>query len=229
MAQERSPTPEKQLLKIIEDPTGKSQAKTAQKVKRNNLGLFAFGAWKGKSSFLKEKAGKWFKGGGLNRIDIKLVNRMLILLIFVFLLFFIGSVYISAIGLKKMPEIDFRFEGGVYEPTEVADLSILDDNVAGYLEKSQFRDIFRMGIKEVIEEMQEAKPVAATAKTVDAVSHLRLVGISWSDDPDAMIEDTTTFRTYFLKRGHKINDLVIEEIHKDKVVFRYNGEEIELR
>jgi type II secretory pathway component PulC len=65
---------------------------------------------------------------------------------------------------------------------------------------------------------------------VEATKHLRLVGISWSDDPDIMIEDTKTQRTLFLKKGKLIdNEIKVQAVFKDKVILSYNGEEIELR
>jgi hypothetical protein len=55
------------------------------------------------------------------------------------------------------------------------------------------------------------------------------VGISWSDDPDVMIEDTKTQRTFFLKKGQMIDDIKLEAVFKDKVILNYLGEEIELK
>jgi type II secretory pathway component PulC len=56
------------------------------------------------------------------------------------------------------------------------------------------------------------------------------VGIAWSNDPDAMIEDTKTHRTFFLKKGQTIDEEIkVQAIFKDRVVLSYKGEEIELR
>ena len=58
---------------------------------------------------------------------------------------------------------------------------------------------------------------------------MKLVGIAWSDNPDAMIEDTKVKKTYFVKQGDIINGVRIERIFRDKVVLTYKGEKIELK
>jgi type II secretory pathway component PulC len=56
------------------------------------------------------------------------------------------------------------------------------------------------------------------------------VGISWSADPDVMIEDGKTQRTIFLKKGQLVdNEIRVEAVFKDKVILSYKGEEIELK
>jgi type II secretory pathway component PulC len=80
-----------------------------------------------------------------------------------------------------------------------------------------------------------AKKISNTVKgpssrIIEATQNLKLVGISWSNDPDVMIEDTQNHRTLFLKKGRLINnEIKVEAIFKDKVVLSYQGEEIELR
>jgi len=41
----------------------------------------------------------------------------------------------------------------------------------------------------------------------DMTASLKLVGISMSDNPDAMIEDTKLQKTYFVKMGSMVGDL----------------------
>ena len=38
-------------------------------------------------------------------------------------------------------------------------------------------------------------------RITELIKNLRLVGISWSADPDVMIEDTNMQRTFFLKKA----------------------------
>ena len=68
-----------------------------------------------------------------------------------------------------------------------------------------------------------------SSKVADATQDLKLVGISWSNDPIAMIEDSKALRTFFVTRGQMIGEVRVQAIFKDKVVLSYGGEEIELR
>ena len=61
------------------------------------------------------------------------------------------------------------------------------------------------------------------------ISHLKLVGISWSNNPDAMVEDTKALKTFFIKRGDMIGKFRVEAIFKDKIILSFEGEEVELR
>jgi type II secretory pathway component PulC len=57
-----------------------------------------------------------------------------------------------------------------------------------------------------------------------------LVGIAWSNDPEAMIEDGKNKRTFFVKRGQTLDDEVkVVTIFKDKVILTFKGKEFELR
>ena len=93
-----------------------------------------------------------------------------------------------------------------------------------YLEKIRARDIFKIGSKKKEEEIK-----VPSSKIIDATQNLKLVGISWSGDPDAMIEDTKALRTFFVKRGQMIGEVKVQAIFKDRVVLSYEGEELELR
>lgn len=49
---------------------------------------------------------------------------------------------------------------------------------------------------------------------------LKLIGISWSNDPDVMIEDTAIHKTYFCKRGAMIGEYQVETINKSDVILK---------
>ena len=96
---------------------------------------------------------------------------------------------------------------------------------AYYFEKVAQRDIFKMGPKPLPTEKQKVVSPVVT----EATKNLKLVGISWSDNPDAMIEDTQAKRTFFLKRGQKIGKMKIQAIFRDKVILSYEDEEVILK
>ena len=90
------------------------------------------------------------------------------------------------------------------------------------------RDIFNIVTKRSQQSRQQEQ-APEVDEVVEKTKHLKLVGIAWSDSPDAMIEDTKVSRTFFVKRGDMISDVQVEEIYKDKVVLRYRSQTVELK
>jgi len=229
MAQERPTTPEKQLLKLIEDPKAEGLGIQAHAIKHRSLGLFSFSAWIGRFSFFKDKIVKSFKGGELPQLDVKTVNMIMILGIFALGIYLVSNITMSITNSKKMPDVDFGIQKG-QEFADVGKASLLKA-ASYYLEKVKERNIFEIGEKKEIEQPKEVadKTKLPSQKTMEVIQNLKLVGISWSDNPDAMIEDTRSMRTFFVKRGETIGDIKIQAIFKDKVVLNCAGEEVELK
>lgn len=225
MVQKRSITPEKQLLRLIEEskPTSNIQA---QAIKHHSLSLFSYGAWLGRVSFFKEVFKKWFQGIKPHQLDIKLVNKILGLFIFVLAVYFISNLFNSLINLKKTPYLEFKPQEGA-SLASVQEPSFLKKAASYYFEKVRERDIFKMGAKKPT--TVGGPPRSPSSRIIEATQHLKLVGISWSNDPDAMIEDSKALRTFFIKRGQMIGEVKVQAIFKDKVILSYAGEEIELR
>ncbi len=226
MVQERSSTPEKQLLKLIEDPKGKSSGIKTNVVERRRWGLFSLSAWIGRISFFKGSVSKTFAARRFTDADIRFLNTVLLLCVFGVLLFVISNVYVSLTLLEKGPDINFEAQKSV--AAAVRQESLL--KVASfYLERVRQRDIFKIGEKIETAEEEEKGPKPPSGQTMEIAQHLKLVGISWSDDPDAMVEDTRALRTYFVKRGEAIGEFIVHAIFKDKIILRRGTEEVELK
>lgn len=224
MAQERSLTPEKQLLNLIEDPKTKDAGIRSNVAKHHSMRLFSSGVWRGKLSFFKDYFKKGLSGG-FRQPDLKVINRLLAVIIVLSVFYLMNTFYFSIENLKKMSGLKFAAQEGakLASPKEI---SALKQTAAYYVDKIRERDIFKIGAKKTLKDTAPAAPLPII---VEATQHLKLVGISWSSDPDAMIEDTRALRTFFIKRGQMIGQVKIEAIFKDKVVLGYGGEEIELR
>ena len=69
----------------------------------------------------------------------------------------------------------------------------------------------------------------ATAKLGPTSTNVKLVGIIWSDHPQAMLEDTQEQKTYLLGPGEQIGDVTIKKILQDKVILGNHEREWELR
>jgi hypothetical protein len=225
MAQERSLTPEKQLLKIIETSKANSVGVHAQTSKRYGMSWLNFGAWLGRISFLKVRFEKIFQGFSLEQLDVKVTNRILGFLVAVLLLYFSGSLIASLVNLSKTPRLESTAPVAKIE-ANFPEATGLKKAASYYLDKVRERDIFTMGLKKTAEKQSENNP---SAKSLEIASTLKLVGISWSNDPDAMIEDTKELKTFFVKRGEMVGDAKVQAIFKDKVVLSLGKEEFELK
>jgi hypothetical protein len=155
-----------------------------------------------------------------NQLNLKLLNALLLSCCAALAVRF---AYIVNGACKKMNAIDFRLTS---EPgTDLREKVVLK-KLEYYLEKVKKRDIFRMGVAARPENVIEAGP---SSKALEATQNLRLVGISWSDDPDAMVEDVKAQKTFFVKKGQAIGEIKVENITKDKLFLRVDREVVELR
>ena len=229
MAQERPDTPEKQLLKLIEDPKSKGAGAYTKAARRQSTGLFSPGAWMGRASFFKKGFMKRLKTGGLPLFNIKSVNRILVFCNFALIGYFAFGLSDSISGLKE--PVNITLGGKQIQKSEAAKVESFLKPESFYLEKIGARNIFKMGKIEK-EDMIEAAVVDVTpsaSAAVEATQHLRLVGISWSNNPDAMVEDTRALRTFFVKKGQMVGEVKVKDILRDRIVLVYEGDEVELR
>jgi hypothetical protein len=222
MPQEKSLSPEKQLLKLIENPKAQGPAQAAA-IKHLGLSLLSLSGLKARFSFLKDKLSNSFKTGKFYYFNVKTINISLGLVTFVLAIYFVTNLLISLVSLKKNLNLEFK----IAKSQHSIDSKVVSALKAAsyYLEKIRARDIFKMGSRK--KEEEEVK--VPSSKIIGATQNLKLVGISWSGDPDAMIEDTKALRTFFVKRGQMIGEVKVQAIFKDRVVLSYEGEELELR
>ena len=219
-------TPEKQLLKLIEEPAVKSSLQAAA-LKHQGLSLFSQTAWLGRLAFFNQGFGSWLGNLRQRGIDIKAVNNLLAFAVGALTLCFLGSFFISLMNFRKIPNVELKAEA-LKQPVNLQESDALKKKTAAYyLEKLASRDIFKMGPKEKPQGALAVK--ASPAALLEATENFKLVGISWSDDPDAMIEDTKFLKTFFVKRGQMVGEFKVQAIFKDKVILSYGQEEIELK
>jgi len=224
MVKQKDVPAEKQLLHLIEGQNAKENLRSAA-IKYQGMSFFSFGAFKGRMDFLRGKFSGMFKLGDLRHFDIRAINEVLKIFVFILAVYFAVSTSVSFLRLKrevvlKTGKADKPGEGGFQQQ-----INSLLKSGSYYLEKARTRDIFTMGTKKMPDTRR-----GPSQKILEATQNLKLVGISWSYDPDVMIEDTKTQRTYFLKKGQVMEGgLKLESVFKDKVILTYEGEEVELR
>ncbi len=216
-------TPEKQLLKLIEEPHSRFSKNAVMRGK--GFSLLSLGALRGRLSFLRDAVDSFYKSWS-GPIDIKKINGILTAVSVVVGAYFIVSSVILTLKMSSLPSFSFKQES-------VAKIEVLKQAsqvkaLTYYMEKVHSRDIFKIG-KQEPEKEAVAQPGTNAAKQEAIASKYKLVGISWSDNPDAMIEDTAANKTYFMKRGQALDGVKIQAIFKDKVVLSSGGQEVELR
>lgn len=177
------------------------------------LSFLSLSFWPVRFSALKESWKKQF--------DIKIINSFMVVCIFILSFYFVNNIFRS---FKKINKLEFRVSNDLRQAQGGKQISRLKD-ISFYLEKIENRDIFKMGPKTSTADINEV----ISSKAAEATQNLKLVGIAWADDPDAIIEDTKQMRTFFVKKGQMIGDIKVESIFRDKVVLRYGEELIELR
>jgi hypothetical protein len=224
MVQEQPPTPERELLKFIEGKHSSPDIKVKSSA-RKGRSFFSLGGLRGRFSYFRARAGK-LSFGEFGK-DLRSINIMLIVATVLIAAGIIFDLSQAITGMPDKLEAAFAIDSSrpSYEPKEVVPL----DNLSSYLEYARQRDIFQM-VSKVQPEVSVAAQAQVTVKPIVVkTENLKLVGISWSRDPDVLIEDTKANKTFFLKRGDLINDVTVKAVFRDKVILSYEGDEVELK
>jgi hypothetical protein len=226
----QSPTPEQELLKIIEAKKGtQDEPQIKAKATLHQTKTYLSGAGiRARSSYFKDI----LKGITFQKptIDFRTVNTMLMLLASVAVIILLADFITSTAGMGSEVEAAFSTseQAKGFKFSEIASIR----NSSYYLEKARKRDIFDIVPERVVTvttnadgEVIDEGPSEIILKSAD----LKLVGISWSQDPDVMVENTKSNKTFFLKRGDTVNGLTISDILRDKIILNYKGDEVELK
>jgi type II secretory pathway component PulC len=104
-----------------------------------------------------------------------------------------------------------------------------------YLDQIKKRDIFHVFEEEkpqvqVVESVKPPPPPPPKVSIEQKAKNFKLMGISWGNNPKAIITDMANQSMYFVSVGEKIQgtDLTVEEIYKDQVVISSEGDEMSM-
>jgi len=202
-------TPEEKLLKLIENPSDKQTISSLGKVYKSS---FRVKNWM--------KAVKDFKTikGALSSLEFKIVIRLLLGVSFLLSAFLIFDFFQGQKNSKR--NLERILSTSSHSKVKKTLVSLLGRDK--YIKEVQRRNIFSS---------MEKAPVGKSISIdiVSKVKDLKLVGILWSDNPQAMIEDTKEAKTYLLNIGDEINQMKIKKIFRDKVIIEAEDKEWELR
>lgn len=225
MAENEPLSPEKQLLKLIENP--KQEQIKLEGTKREGKKLFSLGALKGRFAFWKTFSVKrWFsvKQVAQTSFGIGQINLALQFIVIVAGIYFAYAAIQMGTNLKRASNLILEPDKNV-SPGKSVFLELR--NLSYYLEKIAGRNIFSVY---QVPTQQPKRVIEAPAEEENRSKDFSLVGISWSANPEAMIEDVKNKRTHFVKRGQVLDGSVrIVTILKDKVILSDNDTEFELK
>lgn len=206
MTPEERITSEEKLLKLIENP-GNIRTGIPAGIKKKTAGIASF-----------KNLPDIFKNIVITRyFTLKNINRNL-LIITIIVTFGALFNFIKEYNSVKREFINITKEPVIKPETENPVFSV---NFADTMNEAKKRNIFTL---------LPVKPEQIGAiEDTEIIINLKLVGILWSDNPQVMIEDTKTAKTYFLSSGEMIANLKIEQILKDKVILTNGEREWELR
>lgn len=184
----------------------------------------------------RPRAGFSFKALNLKslfKINLYTLNRIFFVLAFIFTSIFIGN-FIS--GSKKV-NLDLLFASLTAKETAAAKPLITDTkgflSLGEYLSAIERRNIFLpWGQKPAAEAQDKA---LQTVKSEELVKDLKLVGIIWSENPEAIIESALDGRTSLVKKADTVGQAraKVKEITKNAVILEIEIEgqkkEYELR
>lgn len=200
-------TPEEKLLKIIERPEDHKNVRVTQKLAGGFLNVKGWSLFRNIRS--KQLISFKFSLHFFNRISMVLAAGLTI--------FFVFDFARDRIYLKK------RFSLAIEIPKDKAEITekvFPEVDLKATIRQAKKNDIFTL--------TPQVKPVKKKVRQKD-ISTLKLVGILWSSNPQAMIEDTEIKKTYILNSGDQIDRWKVRKIYNDKVVLIDEKDEWELR
>ncbi|MBN2120287.1 MAG: hypothetical protein JW734_04460 [Candidatus Omnitrophica bacterium] len=195
-------TPEEKLLKILEDPTVAKRSPSA--VTKGKVSLFA-----GLSGSLEglKNAFKSLKLETVNRILLGLCVAFTILAVFDF--------------MKISSDLEDRFaqiqENSAIAAVDQTKKISLETNINEIQAQARKRNIFTF-----IPAAPEKKISLDTSETIKS---LKLVGVIWSDNPQAMIEYTKSGKTHLLGAGETIEGFKVKKVLRNQVLIEREGME----
>jgi len=207
-------TPEERLLKLIENP---------KEIEKHNISLSPAGQSTVKAAVLKAPFD--FKHLDIKaiakKLDLHFASKAVLGLCVVFTLFCIFDF------VKTQARLNKNFNN-ILSGSETKDISKTVDN----LPEPNIKDVAAQALKRNIFTFTPA-PITAQAQGVanlaQASADYKLVGIMWSDNPQAMLEDVKMQKTYLLNANEKIGDFTLKKIYRDRVVIAKDEQELELR
>jgi len=204
-------TPEERLLKIIESP-GIQKAKVYFSAKAKAVNIKTLTAWI-KSLRLDKNI--------IKKIDLRLTNKIVASFCGLITLFLLFDFF--RVGSNLRSRFEKTLQASKVAITEEKNVILPMVNIEEVFAQAKRRNVFTFL-------PTPAKAEASLSPDItEIISNFKLVGIIWSNSPQAMIENTKEQRTFLLSQGEQIGQIRIKKIFQDKVIIEVEGQEQELR
>lgn len=204
-------TPEEKLLRIIESPGEASRNLPRARMNVGAGGLF-LKAW------LAHSRSQFKKSLTLKVVNQAVAALCVLMTICLFIDFWMGMPNTAMI--QRLEKAAKKANLGNISIEALNPLSL-------YLSEIGQHNIFLLSQTAAPPPVPQQPAVSDALKAM--IQTFRVVGIIWSDVPQAIIEDSQEGRTYFLNRGSLLKDVRVKEILRDRVILSYDNQEIELR
>lgn len=192
-------SPEDNLLKLIKN-------------KKTNTEIQAFN-----SGTIENKVSKLNISFSLAAINKFLIYALLACII----LFFSSLIFLKIPQNMNSLKLDLKQENLNLATKEVADFS-------QYLSNFDKKDLFLNSNNLEERTRDDSSESSGNIDTTDIIKDINLLGIVSGQNPQAVIEDKKTQKTYFLNQGDSFGQTRVLEIKEGKVVLDYKGKNFEL-
>ena len=219
-------TPEKKLLKLIEEPIA---APGGEKPKGgfNLASLLSPSALKGRIAYAKDNLVSFIKDRK-EPIDFRQVNRVVKMITVGFGVYLTGAILYEVSTVYRNLDSEFNISPKEMAEAPETETRKLDQNL---FEEVQNRNIFMPQEKRVSPEQTETQ--AESLRLVEITKDLKLTGISINPKDSSrtycMVEDLKKNVTSFLKVGDSVSGLRVDQISSNGIVLKHQKESIELR
>ena len=210
-------SPEERLLSLIKNKNKKEAVAAEQQApKEESAETVMSKAEERISGMLKSEL---FKNKLFEPSTLKNVNRYLVILLALLLLYFIADL-ILARPYKNVQSLIVTANAPAQNEKkpapELKDITVVKD-YSSYSGPSSGKTVFG-----------QSQGAPEDVEPGDATAAIGLVGIIAGDNPQAIIEDKKAQKTYYLNKGQSFNGYVVEEISENKVILDCEGKKISL-
>jgi len=214
-------TPEEKLLKIIENPQADRRKSSGTNMGRGTGGGPKKGPGTGVGAWLSKIR---IDKNTIRDLSLRTVSKMVLVLCLIFTIFFIID-FIS-MGSSSAKKLNKLAAEAAAPDIKVNKTAIKDVGLVEAINLAKRHNIFSF--------LPQTAGIPTQASTMpveieEIIKNLKLVGIIWSNNPQAIIENTKEQKTYLVNGGDKMSIMDIKRILRDKVILGKDNLEWELR
>jgi len=213
-------TPEEKLLKIIENPQAERRKSPGANMGRGT------GQKRGPGTGVSAWLSKYrIDKNTIKNLSLKTINKMVLVLCCIFTLFFIiDFISMGSSSVKKLSKL--AAEAAAPNVKEKK-MNLIEASLTDTINLSKRHNIFSFLPPVGASSIAQAGTMPLEVEQL--INNLKLVGIIWSNNPQAIIENTKEQKTYLLNAGDKLNILDVKKVLKDSIILGKDNQEWEIR